>query len=165
VKYKDEVDLMRSRLRNLVVGATPLTLEKLDEVSAPGVAITRQVIETIRQTSSTEQALVIGRLAHEIAAARTIEKGLLARRVLLTGRQVPEVQAVDDAMNETNRAMTELEQEIDNLLFETRVRREMVSETVTVLLEWDAARREQSRLRPGVPLEDSQPLEKGRVRP
>ena len=152
-------------MQGLVSGSITPTLANLDEVSAPGTAITRQVIEAVRAAPSTEQGLVMGRLVDEIAAARTVEKALLGRRILLTGRQVPEVQAVDDAMRETNRAMTELEQDIDNLLFETRVRREMVSETVTVLLEWDAARREQSRLRPGVPLEDSQPLEKGRVRP
>jgi hypothetical protein len=78
---------------------------------------------------------------------------------------VPEVQAVGDAMAETDRAMAELEREIENLLFETRVRREMVSETVGVLLDWDAARREASRRRPAVPIEDLRPLEQGRVRP
>jgi hypothetical protein len=50
-------------------------------------------------------------------------------------------------------------------LFETRVRREMVSETVGVLLDWDATRREASRRRPAVPIEDLRPLEQGRVRP
>jgi integrating conjugative element protein (TIGR03755 family) len=163
--YQRERTTIAPLMQALVSGSVTSTLANLDEVSAPGTAITRQVIEAVQSTPRTEQGLIMGRLVDEIAAARTVEKALLARRVILTGRQVPEVQAVDDAMSETNRAMTELEQEIENLLFETRVRREMVSETVTVLLEWDAGRREQSRLRPGVPLEDSQPLEKGRVQP
>jgi hypothetical protein len=34
-----------------------------------------------------------------------------------------------------------------------------------VLLDWDATRREASRRRPAVPIEDLRPLEQGRVRP
>lgn len=163
--YQDERELVRPLMQDLVNETTVPTLENLEQVSAPGTAITRQVIEAVRATALTEQGLVMGRLIDEVAAARTVEKALLARRLLLTGRQVPEVQAIGDAMEETERAMAELEREIENLLFETRVRREMVSETVSVLLDWDAARREASRSRPAVPIQDLHPLEQGRVRP
>jgi integrating conjugative element protein (TIGR03755 family) len=163
--YQDERELVRPVMADLVNETTAPTLENLEPVSAPGTAITRQVIEAVRASPPTEQGLVMGRLIDEVAAARTVEKALLARRLLLTGRQVPEVQAIGDAMAETDRAMAELEREIENLLFETRVRREMVSETVGVLLDWDATRREASRRRPAVPIEDLRPLEQGRVRP
>jgi integrating conjugative element protein (TIGR03755 family) len=165
LQFERERKLIRPAIQDLVNETTVPTLENLEPVSAPGTAITRQVIEAVRASPSTEQGLVMGRLIDEVAAARTVEKALLARRLLLTGRQVPEVQAVGDAMAETNRAMAELEREIENLLFETRVRREMVSETVGVLLDWDATRREASRRRPAVPIEDLRPLEQGRVRP
>ena len=77
--------------------ATPPTLANLDKVTAPGVAITRQVIEAIREMPATEQSLIIGRLVSEISTARTVEKALFARRLLLSGRQVPEVYATEVA--------------------------------------------------------------------
>ena len=46
---------------------------------------------------ATEQGLIIGRLVSEISTARTVEKALYARRLLLSGRQVPEVYATEVA--------------------------------------------------------------------
>ena len=89
---------------------------------------------------ATEQELIIGRLVSEISTARTVEKALYARRLLLSGRQVPEVYATEVARAHADTALAELDKEIESLLFETRVRREVVSETVTVLLERAAVR-------------------------
>ena len=151
-------------LQNLVSGATPLTLDNLETITAPGVAITRQVIEAIRDMPASEQSLIVGRLVSEISTARTIEKALLARRLLLSGRQVPEVYATDVAREHADTSIAELDREIDNLLFETRVRREVVSETVVTLLQRAAARRQASLNIPSVPTIDPQPLKDGRVR-
>ena len=85
------------RSRNLVSGATPPTLDNLEQITAPGVAITRQVIEAIREMPASEQSLIMGRLVSEISTARTVEKALYARRLLLSGRQVPEVYATEVA--------------------------------------------------------------------
>ena len=125
---------MTVELQNLVSGATPPTLDNLDQITAPGVAITRQVIEAIRAMPASEQSLIMGRLVSEISTARTVEKALLARRLLLTGRQVPEVYATEVAREHANTSIAELDKEIENLLFETRVRKEVVSDTVTLLL-------------------------------
>ena len=77
-----------------------------------------------------------------------MEKALYARRLLLSGRQVPEVYATEVAREHADTAIAELDKEIESLLFETRVRREVVSDTVTVLLSarpLDARRRSTSR--------------------
>ena len=130
---------------------------------SPGVAITRQVIEAIREMPATEQGLIIGRLVAEISTARTVEKAIYARRLLLSGRQVPEVYATDVAREHADTSIAELDKEIESLLFETRVRREVVSETLTVLLERAAARRRASLGVPqGEPI-DPRPLTHGRV--
>jgi integrating conjugative element protein (TIGR03755 family) len=150
-------------LQNLVSGATPLTLANLDDVTAPGIAITRQVVEAIREMPPTEQGLIIGRLVAEISTARTVEKALYARRLLLTGRQVPEVYATEVAREHADISIIELDEEIENLLFETRVRREVVSDTVAVLLERAAARRQSSLSVPQVSPVDPRPLSHGRV--
>ena len=162
-KLHQEATAIILELQNLVSGATPLTLVNLDQVTAPGVAITRQVIEAIREMPAAEQPLIMGRLVSEISIARTVEKALYARRLLLSGRQVPEVYATEVAREHADSAITELDKEIENLLFETRVRKEVVSDTITTLLQRAAARRQASLNTPRVPTIDPRPLRNGHV--
>ena len=162
-KLFQEGSAVTVELQGLVNGATAPTLDNLELITAPGVAITRQVIEAIRDMPATEQSLIVGRLVSEISTARTIEKALFARRLLLSGRQVPEVYATQVAREHADTSIAELDREIDNLLFETRVRREVVSATVVTLLQRAAARRQASLNVPSVPTIDPQPLQNGRV--
>lgn len=162
-KLYQESSTVTVELQNLVVGTTPPTLANLENITAPGVAITRQVIEAIREMPASEQSLIMGRLVSEISTARTVEKALFARRLLLTGRQVPEVYATEVAREHADTSITELDKEIENLLFETRVRKEVVSDTVTMLLKRAAARRQASLNTPTVPTIDPRPLSNGRV--
>ncbi|MEQ9562062.1 MAG: integrating conjugative element protein, partial [Woeseiaceae bacterium] len=158
-----EASAVTVELQQLVNGTLPPTLDNLDTITAPGVAITRQVIEAIRDMPATEQSLIVGRLVAEISTARTVEKALYARRLLLSGRQVPEVYATEVAREHADNSIAELDREIDNLLFETRVRREVVSDTVVTLLQRAAARRQASLQIPTVPVIDPRPLDNGRV--
>ena len=162
-KLFQEGSSVTGQLQGLVNGAAAPTLDNLERITAPGVAITRQVIEAIREMPATEQSLIVGRLVSEISTARTIEKALFARRLLLSGRQVPEVYATAIAREHADTSVAELDREIDNLLFETRVRREVVSDTVVTLLQRAAARRQASLNVPSVPTIDPQPLKNGRV--
>ena len=162
-KLHSESATVTTALQNLVNGTTSPTLENLEVVTAPGVAVTRQVVEAIREMPQSEQGLVIGRLVAEISTARTVEKALYARRLLFTGRQVPEVYATEVARQHADTAIAELDKEIESLLFETRVRREVVSDTATVLLQRAAARRQGSLNVPQAAPIDPRPLIHGRV--
>ena len=162
-KLYTESTAVTVEFQNLVSGATAPTLANLELVTAPGVAVTRQVIEAVRAMPATEQGLIVGRLVAEIGTARTVEKALYARRLLLSGRQVPEVYATEVARGHADTAIAELDKEIEGLLFETRVRREVVSDTVTVLLERAAARRQAALNVPQAAPRDPRPLEHGRV--
>ncbi|MEW8560561.1 MAG: integrating conjugative element protein [Candidatus Thiodiazotropha sp.] len=162
-KLNQEATTVTTEIQNLVSGATPPTLTNLDNITAPGVAITRQVIEAIREMPASEQSLIMGRLVSEISTARTVEKALYARRLLLSGRQVPEVYATEVAREHADKSIAELDKEIENLLFETRVRKEVVSDTIATLLQRAAARRQSSLKTPEVPTIDPRPLSNGRV--
>ncbi|MDZ7753232.1 MAG: integrating conjugative element protein [Gammaproteobacteria bacterium] len=162
-KLHSEAAGVTVELQNLVSGAAPPTLANLERITAPGVAVTRQVIEAIREMPATEQGLIIGRLVAEVSQARTVEKALYARRLLLSGRQVPEVYATEVARQHADTAITELDKEIESLLFETRVRREVVSDTLIVLLQRAAARRQASLDVPQTHPTDPRPLIHGRV--
>ena len=72
---------------------------------------------------------MVDRLISEISLARTVEKALLARRMLRSGRQVPEIYAVQVVQDHVDDAIAQLNRDIDNLLFENRVRKEIVSDT------------------------------------
>ena len=152
-----------THMQSLVSGAVPPTLAQLNNITAPGVAITRQVIEAIRAMPASEQGLIMGRLISEISTARTVEKALLARRLLLTGRQVPEVYATEVAREHADTAVSELNKEIENLLFESRARKEVVSHTVALLLQRAAARRQSALSIPEVHPVDPRPIRQGRV--
>ena len=162
-KLHQESAAVTTEIQNLVSGARPPTLANLDQITAPGVAITRQVIEAIREMPASEQSLIMGRLVAEISTARTVEKALYARRLLLTGRQVPEVYATEVAREHADVSIAELDKEIENLLFETRVRKEVVSDTVALLLKRSAAKRQSSLMVPEEPTLDPNPLRGGRV--
>jgi len=162
-KLYQEASTVTGQLQSLVSGATPPTLANLENITAPGVAITRQVIEAIRAMPASEQGLIMGRLVSEISTARTVEKALFARRLLLTGRQVPEVYATEVAREHADASIAELDKEIENLLFETRVRKEVVSDTVSLLLQRAAARRQASLNTPRVPTIDPRPVRNGHV--
>ena len=53
-KLYQESATVTTEIQNLVSGATPLTLTNLEQITAPGVAITRQVIEAIREMPASE---------------------------------------------------------------------------------------------------------------
>ena len=77
---------------------------------------------------------------------------------------MPEVYATEVAREHADKSIAELDKEIENLLFETRVRKEVVSDTITTLLERAAARRQASLNTPEVPTIDPRPMQHGRVR-
>ena len=149
-------------LQGLVGGGTEPTLEALEAVTAPGTLITRQVIESIQARPASEQALFIGKLAGQVALERTVERALLARRMLVTGMRDPHV-AATPAARQLQPFLAELDREIDNLLFETRVRKEISSRTAELLLEDEGSRRANSRGL--VPAQDPKRLDEGSVRP
>ncbi len=149
-------------LQALVEGSTPPTLENLEEVTAPGTVLTRQVIETVQARAAAEQALFIGKIAGQVALERTVERALLARRMLLTGMRDPHVSATP-APRQLRPFLDELEREIDNLMFETRVRKEIASRTAELLLRDEGVKRSDSRGL--VPPRDPQRLDEGSIRP
>ena len=151
-------------LADLVDGSTPPTLDNLAPVSAPGIRITRQIVEALQEMPPTEQRLTLEKLAGEIALARVLDKSLLTRRLLLAGRQVPEIAAVGAAQDEIDRKLAELDQEIENLLFETRVRREVVSTTAAMILRQESLRRREALVAPSLPgIRNPYPLKGGAV--
>lgn len=158
-----EEELQRTELQAIVNSSSPPTLATLAKVSAPGIAITREVIETIRQLPKTDQPILIDRLVAEIAVARTVEKAFLARRILKSGSQLPEVHANPLAIKHVDRVLQDLDSETERLVFEARLRRELVSDTIVRLLQRSELRQQASSSVPTVSRRDPDPLLDGRI--
>jgi integrating conjugative element protein (TIGR03755 family) len=123
------------KLQNLISGQTPVTIENLKAVSAPGVMINAAVISAIKQKEPVTQAIIVNKLAQEIATAKIIDKALLAREILEEGSQVPAIYINTAAQHLIHQAISRLDDAMNNLLFNVKVRKELVSNTVTQLLE------------------------------
>ena len=150
-------------LVDLVSGSTQPTRANLEQVEAPGIAVTLQVILAIRNQSPDEISIVINKLGQEIAEARVMEEAMIIRRLLLAGRKEGYVAANEIAQQEVIQALDELESEISNVIFEKDARDKFVTSTVVELLLRDNAIRQSSVNTPASVPTDSRPLKNGGV--
>ena len=126
---------MIPKLESLVNAKPPLSIEKLKEVSAPGVMLNTAVIQAMKQKPPITQAIVIHKLAQEVATAKLVDKTLLAREILQEGSQVPAIYANQAAQATIRQALQRLDKAMDQLLFNAKVRKTFVSETAAQLLQ------------------------------
>ena len=159
-----ETDDLVEKLDALLASPTPPTRFELLELSGPNIALTREVIEALAELPQGEQAVVKTRLVNDVAVSRTLEKAFYARRLLMTGGQIPEVLNSSTATDHVNAVVATLDAETERLLFEYRARQEVVSDTVERLMRRAAGIREVSRGIPELGPIDTQPLMDGRIR-
>lgn len=160
-KYELERSTAETQLQT-VVGATAPAYADLERASAPGVAVTRELVDALRSLAPAERQFALARLSMEVAQARVVDKALMVRNLLLTGGGVPEA-AWEPAQKELRERVEQLNRHMDDLLFETRVRREVVSTTARELIDSFRADRARSADTRRQDRTDSRPLEDGRV--
>lgn len=134
VKFDEHRRSIAQNLSHLLSATTVPSAADLKYVSAPGVAVSARVIQSLRELPPEERAILAGRLAAEAALARTIEEALAIRRMLITGKRVPEIASAKPAVEQVDIAIAEIEQEINNMLFEQRVNKEIAGNTANVIL-------------------------------
>lgn len=161
---EEEEERQQTELEKIVNSSNVPTLAMLEKISAPGIAITRDVIESIRELPHTERSIVMERIVAEIAVARTVEKAFLARRILRSGSQLPEVHANPVADEHVERLINDLDAETERLVFEARLRKELVSDTVVNLLRRSEQRNQASLSIPETPRRDPNPIIDGNVK-
>lgn len=131
-KYTKAVVGNLTRLvRNHVVPST----ERLEEVSAPGVEVTLDVIQALQEKDTRMQAMLVRKIARDVSMAICIEKAYLAKRVLNAGSNVPNIRKIEPAQIEIKRAIKQIDSEISDLVTMVRLKKETVSSTLNHLLE------------------------------
>ncbi|MEW8015091.1 MAG: integrating conjugative element protein [Candidatus Sedimenticola endophacoides] len=136
-EYNRERADVATTLSTLVGGTAVPTSTELEAITAPGVGIGANIIQTLRRLPPDEQSIMAGRLASEIALARTVERMLTIRRLALTARREPNVQGNQEAQEAIAQAVGEIEQEVEYALYEGRVRKEISSNTAAMLIARD----------------------------
>ena len=162
---EQETDAIESLLIDLVTGITVSNRTNLEAIAAPGIVITAQVIRAIQNQSPAEIAIITAKLSQEIAEVRVMEKAMVIRRLLLAGAKEGNVSAISMAKEEIAHAVNELNNEIDNVIFEKDLRAKLVTDTVIEVLQKDNALRHTSVETPAMELKDSRPLFQGGVKP
>lgn len=161
-KFEAEMPVIQTTLNTLVTSNRP-DYAQLDLVSAPGVAISREVIEALRELPDVERRIVLQRLVSEIAMAKTIDKALAVRQLMMTSLTLPEVTAAEPATRAAREKIATMNRYIEDLMFENRVRKEVVSSTAGILIEAGRSAQAQSlNVAPRRPV-DPAPLIDGKV--
>lgn len=159
-KYEASLTEVQSTLATLVA-SNDASYANLEEVSAPGVGVTRDVIDALRRLPAGSRITMTNRLAAEVALSRTIERAFAIRNLLVSGMSAANYEKpVDDA----RKRVEQLNRYIDDLMFETRVRKEIVSNTAQLLIENDrnTAAARSTAVPPGREA-SPRPLEDGKV--
>ncbi|WP_434113027.1 integrating conjugative element protein [Methylocaldum sp. GT1TLB] len=146
-KIEQETRELLEDLMKIVAGTTAPEADTLARLSPPGTLLTREVIDGIRRLSTPqEQGMAVHKLANEAAVARNLEKALLLRRLILSGRMEPNIYA-SPAHADIERMLAALDKDIDAMLFETRIRRELFAQTSATLIELREGRGESGAIR------------------
>ena len=156
INNADCSDSIRDNLSNLVTGNTAITKETLTQVSAGGIAVSPDVIASIREMDRVQQKIIINKLAQEVAMQRIIDKAFTAKTILSTGAQVPVITANHPAQVIIGRAITNLDNDIRSLAFESQMRRQTMSDTLSETLKF-SNQQEQEAMRI-TPVSSSTPL-------
>jgi len=147
---------IRDHLGKLVTGHEAITKDNLEKVSADGILISPEVISSIHNMDTTQQSIIINKIAQEVAIQRVIDKAFMAKNILATGAQVPVIVANHPAQVIIARAMTKLDNDIRSLLFENQIRKQMMSDTLSQVLHF--SNQQQLNTLRVAPVSSNQPL-------
>lgn len=162
-KLDKELQDVAPVLQGVVAGSEDMT--RLKEIGTAGFGVSPQLVESMRELPAPSRAMAVGRVAHELAMHRVVDKALVARSVLLTGLSLPEATKSTEMQNDLQRQIDRLTQHVNDLMFEFRIRKEMTSDTALAIMGDQFYRDSQgARVRDGRTPE-RQPLVDGRVTP
>lgn len=161
-KVEDEIPIVKAQLATVLAATVPSTTD-LDAASAPGVLVTRDLVDALRALPTSERAIAVDRLGQEIALARTVDRALLVRQLLNTGQTIPEA-LPDQVAGDLQTKVNQVNRAIDDMLYEVRVRKEVVSASASTLLSAHQAAKAASAANAPIVPNEPRPLIDGQVR-
>lgn len=111
-------------------------------LGAPGLAVTPSLLRALRNMEPGLRETAVERISTEIALLRSLEKVNLARRVILAGASLPEVQASPAREMVMEEALPLLESEARLLKDEYDLRTRAASSTAAAVIRADIRRQQ-----------------------
>lgn len=136
LKHKEERDVASADLATALASPV-ITDAMLRKLSVPGMGIvaTESTIRSIKNAPSNEQRILANRYVSEIALARVMEKGLIAKDLFNIGEQEPNISVNPEAQEEIEFSKKRLNQELENIVFENDIRKKVLNNATTVIAE------------------------------
>lgn len=138
-KYEAQMRQIQNLLTPMVNGTGPINETTLSSLQGgEGFQVSRRVIEAIREEK--DRVSIVNRLSAELAMSRTLERALLARRVLLAGMKEPSIANNDLKLEHLGGALDQVEGDIETMMYELDVRAKLASNTTVALLRRQSIR-------------------------
>ena len=122
-------------LWQLVDKKLPATETNLRKLAASNILITDDIISAIQRMPREQQVLTVAKLSEEIAIQNLLDEAMMLRRLLQAGFQIQEVQNLKPAQTMVTVALNKLDHEIQSLAFENEVRRKMMTQTLSLIMD------------------------------
>ncbi len=155
-KVRKESRAISQKISALVNSATVPTDAELTQMmgQSGSTVITPKIINILK--NSPLSSVIIKQLSDDIATANTIRIALEARRILLAGRNENHIASYEVATKDIDNRAARLKDNIEELMFERQVKRELLSDTLNKLYANTASNKSDgnfytpSRVRPNV---------------
>lgn len=138
----EENTRVKALLSTAVNGSGNLSPALRELIASSGVRITNQLLREVRNLPNEERDIALQRLAQEIALAKVVQDALEAYRIHMAGMANPAIASSGAAMAINRQALMDLKQSVEDLMFEKRIRDELVSQTASAILARAAQARE-----------------------
>ena len=129
------VRTVSEKIWKLVDKPQSLDDEKLRSISASSVLITDEIITAIARMPREQQILTVSKLSEDIAIQNLLDEALMLRRLLQAGFQIQEVQNIKTVQDMVRYALEKLDSDIHSLAFEHKVRQEMMTKTLELIMD------------------------------
>lgn len=126
---------LQTKLETLVSGETPPTLENLSAISAAGIAVTPETLQAVQSQSPVMQAVLIQKLAQNLAALQVIDKARLGMRLLQAGSRVPVIYRNAAAQTIITDSHDALKNDIADLMLFLQAKNQLASQLMGTLVQ------------------------------
>ena len=151
-------------LEAFVTGQTPLSdRDALKALGSSGTAISPEVIEAIQKQPKVIQAIIVNKLAQNIAASIVFNEARLSMQILQSGSRVPAIYANKAAQKTIQSAISELQQDMQNILMFVKARQTLMSSMLSTVMQAGDAR-EASNTEIAMPSSNGAIIENGAIK-
>jgi len=121
-------------IQNLVNGSTLVTVQNLQAISTEGMTLSPAMIQSIQSEPPVIQNIIVSKLAENLAAMTVIDKARLAIQILQSGAKIPAVYANGAAQHNITDSITQLQQDVQEILMFVKARDMLMSNMLSTLV-------------------------------